>query len=226
MSDNVDYEIKVYTQEDFDNFPVIDGIKQCPTGDYRNIKEFKDRCCFNEGCWFSEVCYFSDWCSFNHRCNFGNNCSFGNRCVFGVGCNFGEYCTFGDQCSFSNYCRFCENCFFGESCSFGEWCDFYTRCNFGKQCSFGDYCSFCNSCIFERIHVAKQGYPLLSFNGFGSVNRTTYFFNCEDGIFVRCGCFSGYIDQFRKQVKKTREGEIANEYLAIADFVERKWSTK
>ena len=29
MSDNVDYEIKVYTQKDFDNFPVVDGIKQC-----------------------------------------------------------------------------------------------------------------------------------------------------------------------------------------------------
>lgn len=61
------------------------------------------------------------------------------------------------------------------------------------------------------------------FGGFGSTNRTTYFFNCEDGIFVRCGCFSGFINQFREQVMATRSGEIADEYLAIADLVEKKW---
>ena len=68
--------------------------------------------------------------------------------------------------------------------------------------------------------------PLLSFGGFGSRNSTTYFFNCEDGIFVRCYCFSGFIDQFRTQVKETRKGKIAEEYLNIADLVERKWGEK
>ena len=37
------------------------------------------------------------------------------------------------------------------------------------------------------------------------------------------GCFSGFIDQFREQVKATRADEIADDYLAIADLVERKW---
>ena len=39
-----------YTQQDYDNFPVIDGIKQCPTGDYTEIKVFAKRCSFAEGC--------------------------------------------------------------------------------------------------------------------------------------------------------------------------------
>ena len=58
--------------------------------------------------------------------------------------------------------------------------------------------------------------------GFGTKGRTTTFYRCSDGkIRVNCGCFSGTIDEFREQVKKTREGKIAEEYLEIADLMER-----
>lgn len=57
--------------------------------------------------------------------------------------------------------------------------------------------------------------------GFGTICRTTTFFRCKDKrIRVTCGCFYGTINQFRKQVKKTREGKIAKEYLMIADLME------
>ena len=106
----------------------------------------------------------------------------------------------------------------GNLCSFGQYC------NFGNSCTFGEGCYFARQCRFENGHVAKQGYPLLGFSGFGTKNRTTYFFNCEDGIWVRCGCFFGDIEQFRKQVKKTRKGRIKKEYLMIADLVKMKWN--
>lgn len=131
--------MKIFNLKGFKNLPLINGIKQCPSGDYSAIKNF------------------------------------------------------------------------------GEWCSFSYGCRFGEQCSFGEKCSF------ENGNIAKTGYPLLTFGGFGTLNRTTYFFNCEDGIFVRCGCFSGNINNFREQVKLTREGKIAEEYFAIADLVERKW---
>ena len=102
----------------------------------------------------------------------------------------------------------------------------WARCNVGTRCYFGYECRFGDGCCFECGHVAKQRYPLLIFGGFGTAHGTTYFFNCEDGIFVRCGCFSGFIDQFREQVKATRNGKIADEYLTIADLVERKWRKK
>ena len=51
--------MKKYTQADFDAFEVIDGIKQCPSGDYRDIQ------------------IFGEWCSFGERCSFGECCSFG-----------------------------------------------------------------------------------------------------------------------------------------------------
>ena len=57
--------------------------------------------------------------------------------------------------------------------------------------------------------------------GFGTEFRTTTFFRCKDKkICVVCGCFYGTIDEFREQVKKTREGKIAKEYLMIADLME------
>ena len=45
--------MKSYTQEEFDAFPVIDGIRQCPIGDYTVIKYFLGKCSFAEGCSFT-----------------------------------------------------------------------------------------------------------------------------------------------------------------------------
>ena len=58
-------------------------------------------------------------------------------------------------------------------------------------------------------------------NGFGTRGRHTTFFRCKDKtVKVSCGCFLGTIDEFRNQVKNTREGKIAKEYLMIADLME------
>ena len=128
--------MKKYTQADFDAFEVIDGIKQCPSGDYSDIQVFSD------------------------RCSFGEDCSFGEECSFGKWCSFGEYCSFGKWCSFSKQCSFGEDCSFGEECSFE-----------GKGEYIGDY-------------------PFLAFVGFGSrIGSKVYFFNLQDGIYVRCGCW-------------------------------------
>ena len=172
--------MKLFTQEEFDNFPIVDGYKQCPSGDYMLIKKFED------------------------------------YCRFGESCKFGEYCEFGNDCTFR------EECTFGFACIFGRWC-FFTTCKIGQDSSFGECCVFEGKCIIENEHITKNQCPLLIFSGFGTVRRTTYFFNCKDGIFVRCGCFFGDIKQFREQVKKTRTGIIKKEYLMIADLVEMKW---
>ena len=120
--------MKKVTQEMFDTFIVICGIKQCPTGDYSKIKSF------------------------------------------------------------------------GESCSFGE------RCSFGESCSF------------ENGHVtATNLQPFYKFSGFSSREMSeTYIFNCVDGVFVRCGCFFGSVDDFKNRVIKEK-GED-NGYLKIVDL--------
>ena len=126
--------MKKVTQEMFDTFIVICGIKQCPTGDYSKIKSF------------------------------------------------------------------------GESCSFWE------------SCRFGESCSFVESCSFENGHVtATNLQPFYKFSGFSSREMSeTYIFNCVDGVFVRCGCFFGSVDDFKNRVIKEK-GED-NGYLKIVDL--------
>ena len=132
--------MKKYTQADFDAFEVIDGIKQCPSGDYSDIRVF------------------------------------------------------------------------GEDCSFGAWCSFGEDCSFGKGCSFegkGEYIG---------------DYPFLAFVGFGSrIGSKVYFFNLQDGIYVRCGCWLSDIAGFRERVKAKNADAM---YLDLCDLVERKFDRK
>lgn len=132
--------MKKYTQADFDAFEVIDGIKQCPSGDYSDIQ------------------IFGEWCS------------------FGKWCSFGEDCSFGEECSFE-----------------------------GKGEYIGDY-------------------PFLAFVGFGSrIGSKVYFFNLQDGIYVRCGCWLSNIAGFRERVKEKNADAM---YLDLCDLVERKFNRK
>ena len=61
--------MRVYTQAEFDALPVEHGIRQCPSGDYTQVKMFGEECSFSE------------------ECSFGEGCSFGGGCRFGEGCN-------------------------------------------------------------------------------------------------------------------------------------------
>ena len=75
----------------------------------------------------------------------------------------------------------------------------------------------------DALIESLSDYAIVS--GFGSTYRTSTFFRSRDGkIKVTCGCFYGTIDEFREQVKKTREGEIAEEYLMIADLMEKHFN--
>ena len=138
--------MKKYTQADFDAFEVIDGIKQCPSGDYSDIQ------------------------------------------IFGERGSFGKRCSFGECCSF------------GKCCSFGEWCSFEDK---------GEYIG---------------DYPFLAFVGFGSrIGSKVYFFNLQDGIYVRCGCWLSNIAGFRERVKAKNADAM---YLDLCDLVERKFNRK
>ena len=107
--------MKSYTQEEFDKFLVIEGIKQCPTGNYTAIKYFTEKCSFSEECSFSEGsifverCKFAGWCKFAEWCSFGKWCHFSAGCTFAEGCNFGG-CIFTGTCSFAEHCRFYNSC--------------------------------------------------------------------------------------------------------------------
>lgn len=78
-----------------------------------------------------------------------------------------------------------------------------------------------NAWVYGNAEVSGNA-DYTTIHGFGTQFRTTTFFQCEDKqIRVSCGCFLGTIPEFREQVKNTREGKIAEEYLMIADLMEK-----
>ena len=127
---------------------------------------------------------------------FGDACISGNAKVSGDAQVFEDACVYGDAC-ISEDARVCGN---AQVC--------------GNACISGD------ARVSGDAKVFGNG-DYTTIKGFGTEFRTTTFFRCKDKkIRVVCGCFYGTIDKFREQVKKTREGKIAKEYLMIADLME------
>ena len=132
---------------------------------------------------------------------------------FGARSSFGERSSFGAGSSFGVWSRF------------GVWSSFGAGSSFGARSSFGERSSFGKRCEFEGKGRAKPGIPLLAFGGFGSEGRTTYAFDLESGIWVRCGCFFGTLSEFRAKVRSTygEEGH-GRIYLSLANVIEAKFS--
>lgn len=81
-----------------------------------------------------------------------------------------------------------------------------------------------NAEVFGNARVSGNA-DYTTIHGFGTQFRTTTFFRCKDKqVKVSCGCFYGTIPEFREQVKNTRDGKIAEEYLMIADLMEKHFA--
>ena len=98
---------------------------------------------------------------------------------------------------------------------------FNERCSFGKWCSFGAWCRFGEGCSFEG-HKARTSNPYIAIDRAGSARRKTYFFDFEDGIYVRSGCFFGSLSGFRAKVLEDEGGDTstvkAMQYLGMANI--------
>lgn len=194
--------MRVYTIEDLENFERDNyGVLICPSGDYTQIKSFRERCSFDRSC------VFGAYCSFNEDCSFGRDCSFDKWCLFG------KYCSFGESCSFGEWCSFGKCCSFGESCLFSRWC------SFDKYCSFGERCNLDNNLKFENI--TERVDRVVKIDRIGRRKGCTYFFKTRSEIYVRCGCFFGTILEFEAKVKETHKNneQYRKEYLEAIKYI-------
>lgn len=75
----------------------------------------------------------------------------------------------------------------------------------------------------DALIKSSRDFSLVS--SFGSENRTSTFFRCDDGkVRVSCGCFYGTIHQFEKKVRKThKRNQFAKEYLLVAKLMKRRF---
>lgn len=85
---------------------------------------------------------------------------------------------------------------------------------------------FGNAEVYGDAEVSGDAdYALVK--GFGTEFRCTTFYRDKNKkIMVNCGCFHGDLEAFRKQVKETRSGKIAKEYLMIADLMEYHFASE
>ena len=83
-----------------------------------------------------------------------------------------------------------------------------------------------NAWVYGYARVSGDAdYALVQ--GFGTEFRCTTFYRGKNKkIMVNCGCFHGDLEGFRKQVKETRNGKIAKEYLMIADLMEYHFTSE
>ena len=90
----------------------------------------------------------------------------------------------------------------------------------GNAWVYGDAMVYGDAKVYGDAMVSGDA-DYTTIHGFGTQFRTTTFFRCKDKkVRVACGCFFGTIPEFREQVKNTRKGKIAEEYLMIADLME------
>ena len=95
---------------------------------------------------------------------------------------------------------------------------------FGNAEVFGNARVSGDAWVFGNAEVSGNA-DYTTIHGFGTQFRTTTFFRCKDKqVKVSCGCFYGTIPEFREQVKNTRDGKIAEEYLMIADLMEKHFA--
>lgn len=233
----------IITAEQFNDFPLVDGVRKCPTGDYSQIPsfencEFESNCIFAAGTKFN-CCVLIDWNMFGRACQF-YACYFGSENSFAAACDFTGFCSFQHGNHFDLGAVFRSRCLVGNNNTFrggacfeaqvhfggGNW--FGDGCQFGPASRFGDDCQFGSNCVFERGipvkdstgYTAKPGYPFLALMGAGSSNRTTYFYNTTEGVIVRSGCFLGTVEQFCDKVMQDVKGDYnhpkAVEYISMA----------
>ena len=84
---------------------------------------------------------------------------------------------------------------------------------------YGDAQVFGDAWVFGDARVFGNA-DILQITGLGTCNRTTTAFRTKNGVRVKCGCFYGNVEQFREQVKRTREGKVQAEYLKFAELIE------
>nr|DAL89482.1 MAG TPA: Putative transferase, nesg, ydcK, Structural Genomics.38A [Caudoviricetes sp.] len=96
----------------------------------------------------------------------------------------------------------------------------------GNARVYGDARVYGNAEVYGDARVSGNAdYALVQ--GFGTEFRCTTFYRGKNKkIMVNCGCFHGDLEGFRKQVKETRNGKIAKEYLMIADLMEYHFTSE
>ena len=154
----------------------------------------------------------------------GNAWVYGNAKVYGNAWVYGNAEVYGDAKVHGNAWVYGDAEVYGNAEVHGNAWVYGNAEVYGNAWVYGDAKVYGNAKVYGDAEVCGDA-DYATIKGFGTEFRTTTFFRCKDGaVRVRCGCFYGDLNEFREQVKNTRSGKIAEEYLMIADLMEKHFS--
>ena len=157
---------------------------------------------------------------------YGNAWVYGNAKVYGDAKVYVDAKVYGDACVYGD-ARVCGNArvsgnarVYGDAWVCGNARVYDDAWVSGNAKVYGDAWVSGNAMV-----SGNTDYALVQ--GFGTEFRCTTFYRDKNKkIMVNCGCFHGDLEEFRKQVKETRSGKIAKEYLMIADLMEYHFASE
>ena len=196
-----------------------DRISIVRKGDLGGFIESEDNLSHDGGSWVMN----NAWVYGNAQV-FGNAWVYGNARVYGNAQVFGNARVYGDAWVSGNAQVYGDAWVSGNAWVYGN------AQVFGNAWEYGDAQVFGNARVSENAHICENAaissnddYAVVS--GFGSENRTTTFFLLSNKkVLVSCGCFIGYLDEFRAKVLETHGGTpLGQEYLMIADLMEMRF---
>ena len=156
----------------------------------------------------------------------------GNAWVSDDACVYGDAKVFGNAWVSDDACVYGDAKVFGNAWVYGDaWVHGNAKVSDNANVSdnakvFGNAEVYGDAKVSDNAEVSGDAdYALVK--GFGTEFRCTTFYRDKNKkIMVNCGCFHGDLEAFRKQVKETRSGKIAKEYLMIADLMEYHFASE
>ena len=229
---NKKYELTNETKEI--NGYVLHRIKALK--DFNNVKagdiggwiEKEDNLSHDGNCWvYDNACVFGNahvYCNARIYSNahvYGNAYVYGDVYVYDNARVYNNTCVCGNARVYGNAQVYDDACVCGNACVYGNSYIYGNAQVYDDACVYGDVHVYGYACVYNDANI-KSKFDIISFNGFGTEARTTTAYRCKDNLIkIKCGCFNGALEEFRKQIKETRKGKYAEEYLLIADVIER-----
>lgn len=204
---------KIYDALDFAQFEVIDGVLQCPAGDYRSIIDFGRFIGLTLGGQKDPIksLKFDEFCTFGSYTQFPANSVFEGECRFGAETEFAEGCLIKYPIKNSNGIAFTD-AIFHDNCkivSFAvkyEGCTFYSKIElkgegnilydcyvFGDDNKFGPETQFSSNTVISGKNIYDES---CFFNFYDGVKKP------DDAIDIPC-----QTDLFAKQYAEYLSGE-------------------
>ena len=143
----------------------------------------------------------------------------GNCWVYGNARVYGDARVFGSAYVFDNASVYGNAYVFDNARVYGDAYVFDNARVFGSAYVFDEACVYGNACVCDNAKV-RGIRDVLCISPIGSRNDVTTFFKTKDkGICVKCGCFTGTIDDFLEAVNETHgENKRAKAYRLACEL--------